>query len=311
MKPAKTIKRLWFIIALFGLCSCEQNDSTGSNTNTNKVNAIHVTDFSGQKISLSKPASRIVALAPHIVENVYSAGAGENLVGAVAYSNYPDQAQSLPLVGGYASTNLEKIVELNPDLIIAWQSGNKTKNIDQMKQLGFTVYVDQPHSLEDVAKSLRDIGTLSGHSQAAEAAAVQYLKQLQDIRQQNKHKSSVSVFYQVWNDPLQTINGQHIISNAMSLCGGQNVYADEATIAPVINIESILQRDPLAIIASGMSDARPEWLDDWKKWPSLTAVQKGNLFFVDPDHIQRHTIRILLGVKSICEQFDLARQRER
>lgn len=308
MKSSNTIKCALISVALFSLSGCGQDDPV--NLNASQANAIHVTDFSGQKISLSKPATRIVALAPHIVENVYSAGAGDKLVGVVAFSNYPDQAQSLPLVGGYASTNLEKIVELNPDLIIAWKSGNKSKNIDQMKKLGFTVYIDQPHALEDVAKSLRDIGTLSGHSKTAEAAAIQYLQQLQNIRLQNQQKSTVSAFYQVWNDPLQTINGQHIISNAMSLCGGKNIYADEATIAPVINIESILQRDPQAIIASGMSDARPEWLDDWKKWPSLTAVQKDNLFFVDPDHIQRHTIRILLGVKSICERFDLARQRE-
>jgi len=171
------------------------------------------------------------------------------------------------------------------------------------------VYIDQPDNLEDVAKSIRDIGVLAGRSEIAEAAAADYLSKVRQIKQLNQAKAKVSTFYQVWNDPLQTINGKHIISDAIALCSGQNIYAEEPVIAPVINIESILQRDPLAIIASGMSSARPEWLDDWKSWPSLTAVKNDNLFFVEPDHIQRHTVRILLGIESICSHLDMARQR--
>lgn len=270
---------------------------------------IQVTDFSGNLVSLDKPATKIVALAPHIVENVFTAGAGDQLVGVVAYSNFPEQATSLPLVGGYASTNLEKIIELNPDLVIAWESGNTSASVERIKELGFTVYIDQPDTLADIAKSLRDIGTLTGHSEISEGAAKRYLSEVERQRTLNQAKSKVSTFYQVWNEPLQTINGGHIISDAISLCGGQNIYASETVIAPIINIESILERDPQTIIASGMSSARPEWLDEWKAWLSLTAVQKNNLFFVNPDHIQRHTVRILLGIEAICTHFDIARER--
>jgi len=307
MKQQRLVIKLFFsVITSLALIGCEQGDET---TDKQHKTEFEVTDFDGNRVSLSKPASKIVALAPHIVENVFTAGAGESLIGVVTYSNFPERAKNLPLVGGYSNTNLEKIVELNPDLIIAWESGNAAASLEQIKQLGFNVYIDQPDNLEDVAKSIRDIGVLAGRSEIAEAAAADYLSKVRQIKQLNQAKAKVSTFYQVWNDPLQTINGKHIISDAIALCSGQNIYAEEPVIAPVINIESILQRDPLAIIASGMSSARPEWLDDWKSWPSLTAVKNDNLFFVEPDHIQRHTVRILLGIESICSHLDMARQR--
>jgi len=307
MKQQRLVIKLFFsVITSLALIGCEQGSET---TDKQHKTEFEVTDFDGNRVSLSKPASKIVALAPHIVENVFTAGAGESLIGVVTYSNFPERAKNLPLVGGYSNTNLEKIVELNPDLIIAWESGNAAASLEQIKQLGFNVYIDQPDNLEDVAKSIRDIGVLAGRSEIAEAAAADYLSKVRQIKQLNQAKAKVSTFYQVWNDPLQTINGKHIISDAIALCSGQNIYAEEPVIAPVINIESILQRDPLAIIASGMSSARPEWLDDWKSWPSLTAVKNDNLFFVEPDHIQRHTVRILLGIESICSHLDMARQR--
>ena len=91
--------------------------------------------------------------------------------------------------------------------------------------------------------------------------------------------------------------------------GGENIYADEIAVAPVINIESVLERDPEVIIASGIGNNSPEWLDDWKEWPSMTAVAHDNLLFVNPDHIQRHTVRLALGLESLCAQMDAARER--
>jgi len=113
----------------------------------------------------------------------------------------------------------------------------------------------------------------------------------------------------VWNSPIRTINGKHIISNAIALCGGVNIYANESAIAPIINIESILERNPEVILASGMSDSKPEWLEEWKDWPALQAVTLDNLYFVDPDHIQRHTVRILEGIETICAQLQEAREK--
>ena len=271
--------------------------------------AVQVTDFSGSIVRLDKPAQRIVALAPHVVENVFTAGAGNQLVGVVAYSDFPEVANSLPIVGGYAKTNLEKILQLQPDLVIAWESGNSDASVARIQELGFPVYVDQPDKLDDVAKSIKDIGTLAGTSKIANAAANKYLQKIENVRTKKLHENAVTTFYQVWNSPLRTINGNHIISDAIELCGGSNIYANESAIAPMVNIESILERDPEVILASGMSNARPDWLDDWKDWPSLNAVTLDNLYFVNPDHIQRHTVRILIGIDTICAHLHEARSK--
>jgi len=297
------------IVGVLTACNSQQTSQSNEQTDANPISAINVSDFNGSVLTLIKPAQRIVALAPHIVENVYTAGAGDQLVGVVAYSDFPEAASSLPIVGGYAKTNLEKILELKPDLVIAWESGNSDSSVERIQELGFPVYVDQPDKLEDVAKSIKDIGVLAGTSNVADIAAAQYLEQIERVRMQKLYHQPVPTFYQVWNSPLRTINGNHIISDAIELCGGVNIYADEPAIAPIINIESILERDPETILASGMSDARPEWLDEWKDWPSLSAVKLDNLYFVNPDHIQRHTVRITKGIDTICAQLQEARDK--
>lgn len=303
---------LVFLLNLLVSCNVQQTEQAKNQQqdSSHVINTlVQVTDFNGSRISLKKPAKRIVALAPHIVENVYTAGAGDQLVGVVAYSDFPKAATLLPIVGGYTKTNLEKILELKPDLVIAWDSGNSDASVARIKELGFAVYVDQPDKLADVAKSIRDIGVLSGTSDVAEQAANKYLQQIEQMRLKMLGKPLVSTFYQVWNSPLRTINGSHIISDAIKLCGGVNIYADQSAIAPIINIESILERDPDVILASGMSNSRPEWLDEWKNWPSLSAVTSDNLYFVNPDHIQRHTVRILKGIDAICRQLQDARDK--
>ncbi|GHA02426.1 cobalamin-binding protein [Arenicella chitinivorans] len=297
--------RRLIVFSLLLLVACQQETQTTKQIASDT--SVSVVDFSGATVTLKKPAERIVSLAPHITENIYSAGAGNKLIGVVSYSDYPAAVTDLPLVGGYASINVEKIIELQPDLIISWESGNSTASIQQLQALGYPVYIDQPDTLADVAHSIKDIGVLSGTTAEAARVAENFLISIKEIEEQYKSKPTLKTFYQVWNDPLQTINGTHIISDAIALCGGVNIYADEAVIAPVINIESILERNPDAIIASGMSSARPDWLDEWYAWPSINAVQNDHLFFVDPDHIQRHTVRILLGINTICKQLDAAR----
>jgi iron complex transport system substrate-binding protein len=300
-----------FTILLFG-CDSQPIQPSQQYAETAELaisTAIQVTDFNDSIVRLEKPAQRIVALAPHVVENVFTAGAGAQLVGVVAYSDFPEEAKSLPIVGGYTKTNLEKILELQPDLVIAWESGNSDASVARIKELGFPVYVDQPDELIDVAKSIKDIGVLAGTKQIANVAAINYLEKLDRIRTRKLHQHPVTTFYQVWNSPLRTINGNHIISDAIELCGGINIYANESAIAPMVNIESILERDPEVILASGMSHARPEWLDDWGQWPSLSAVKSDNLYFVNPDHIQRHTVRIINGINTICQQFQEARNK--
>ncbi|MEM8500336.1 MAG: cobalamin-binding protein [Pseudomonadota bacterium] len=276
-------------------------------TVTLQAHAVEVTDFLGRKVVLIEPAKRVIALAPHIVENVYSAGAGDQLVGVVSYSNYPDAAQSIPIVGGYKSFSLEAILTLKPDLILMWASGNGMKALSQLEALDLAVYVDELHKLEQIATSIRDIGLLTGHHAEADANAAKFLEGLAQLRVRYDNSSSVSMFYQVWNEPLQTLNGEHIINDVIELCGGRNIFADAVVLAPKISLESVIVGNPDAIVASGMGEARPEWLDEWHSWPALSAVKNDHLFFVPPDILQRHTPRILLGARQLCGQLEQVR----
>lgn len=270
---------------------------------------VTVNDYQGREVTLSQPAQRIVALAPHLVENVYSAGAGDALVAAVNYSDYPPEAQGLPQLGSYRAISQEAVLAIKPDLVVLWGSGNGETLQRQLERLGLVVYVDEPRTLEDVARSIEDIGVLTGTSAQAESATRAYMERLQSIRNRYADRDPVSVLYQVWNQPLQTLNGEHLVSDVIRLCGGRNAYADAKPLAPTINMESVLERDPEVIVASGMGEERPDWLDEWKQWPELTAVQRDNLFFVPPDLIQRHTLRILEGAELFCRHIDRARQR--
>jgi iron complex transport system substrate-binding protein len=269
---------------------------------------ISVVDFAGRLVTLEQPAQRIIALAPHIVENTFSAGAGEQLVGVVDYSNYPAAAQDIPRVGNYAAWSMEEIVALQPDLVLMWGSGNGMQRLVAAEKLGLTVYVSEPRKLSDIAATIRAIGQLAGTERVSEVEARRVEQEIQRLRNSYSEQAGLNVFYQVWNQPLQTINGDHLISQVITLCGGSNIYRNSEILAPRVNIESVIQRDPDAIIASGMDAARPEWLDEWKAFPSMKAVQENALFFIHPDLIQRPTTRILAGAQIMCEQLASYRQ---
>ena len=269
--------------------------------------AITVQDFSGREVTLDQPAKRIVALAPHIVENLYSAGAGDKLVGVVSYSNFPDEAKNVPEVGSYNAFSLEQVLALNPDLVVMWGSGNGMQTLSKFEALGIPVYVSELRQLSDVPKSIRNLSQLAGTPAIGEAEASRIETELNALHRRYGEKRSLSVLYQIWNDPLQTVNGEHLISEIISLCGGYNIFGDARSLAPRVSIESVLLRDPDAIVASGMGEARPEWLDQWRAYPSLTAVADEALFFVNPDHLQRPSARIVLGAQSLCQQLDQIR----
>lgn len=266
--------------------------------------AVTVQDFAGREVRLEQPARRIVALAPHIVENVFSAGAGNRLVGVVSYSNFPEAAKAIPEVGSYNAFSMEKVLALRPDLVVMWGSGNGMQTLSRLEELGIPVYVSELRHLTDIPDSIRRLGRLAGTEAAGSAEAGRIAGELDALRRQYAGRRLLSVFYQIWNDPLQTVNGEHLISEVITLCGGRNVFADARSLAPRISIEAVLLRDPDAIVASGMGKARPEWLDEWRAYPTLKAVQGEALLFVNPDHVQRPTARVLLGARHLCQQLD-------
>ncbi len=271
------------------------------------TSTVSVVDDSGQTITLNKSAQRIVALAPHVVETLYTAGAGNKIVGAVDYSDYPNAAKSIPRVGGYSIINLEAIVALQPDLVIAWETGNSPAAIEKLRMLGIPVYLSQPNTLEDIGAEIKRFGVLAGTEPVANKAAEQYAQRLSTLRQRYQNRSTVRVFYQISEAPLMTIGGKQIITNALSTCGGKNVFDQLKPMASVITSEAVIAANPEVIVTSGMQKLNPTGLDFWKKWPALTATQRNNFFFIDPDLMNRNGPRMLAGTEDLCKALQTAR----
>ncbi len=272
------------------------------------AHAAEVRDDAGNVIVLNKKPDRIVSLAPHVTEMLFAIGAGDSIAGAVEYSDYPDQARSIPRVGGYSRLDVERIVALNPDLVVAWQDGNGSAAINRIRQLGLTVYVTEPVELLDVASNMQRLSLLTGTRHQGSKAAQQFRNEYRRLQLRYARKKSISVFYQLWHKPLMTATDRHLIGKVVNLCGGNNVFAGLAGTTPKIDLEAVLAVNPQAIVASGMSEARPEWLDHWRQWPQLQAVKHGHLYFVPPDILQRHSPRILQGAKLLCQALEQARQ---
>jgi iron complex transport system substrate-binding protein len=238
---------------------------------------------------------------------MFAIGAGDRVVGVVEYSDYPPQAKQLPQVGGYIP-DLEKIVSLHPDLIIAWKSGNPVNTIDKLKNLGLTVYLNEANKITDIPAAMEKLGTLTGTAPNAKQAADKFRADYLTLQNKYTNQSILTVFYQIWDRPLMTINGKHLISDVMNLCGGKNIFENLNSLAPMVSVESVLSANPDVIVASGSDERQPIWLKDWRRWPKLKAVEQNHLFVIPPDLIQRPGPRILTAAKMICEDFYQARQ---
>jgi len=258
-------------------------------------------------VTLEHPAQRIISLAPSLTELLYAAGAGEKVVAAVEYSDYPPEAEKLPRIGRHDMLDMERILALEPDLVIAWQSGNPRASINRLRELGLNVYSAEPKSLSAIPGHIRKLGYLAGTNRIAQRESDAFEATLNSLQQRFAHAQSVRTFYQIWNVPLMSAGGNELINDIITLCGGENIFADIQLLAPKVSVEAVLLRDPEAIVASGMDEERPEWLDDWRQWPSITAVAEENLFFIHPDLLQRHTPRALEGAIQMCEQLESAR----
>ena len=270
--------------------------------------AAEIIDDDDQFVRLEKPASRIISLAPSLTELVYATGAGDKLVGVVDYSDYPPQAALLPIVGRFDLLDIERILELQPDLIIAWRSGNPRSSISQLKNLGLTVYIAEPKNLTSIANHIYKLSVLTGTQEEAKSAIQEFNRTYEELRTQYSNRAKIKTFYQVWDKPIITVGGNELINDIIELCGGENIFKEIQLVAPKIDQESVLIRNPAVIIASGSNTERPKWLDDWKRWPDLTAVTEGNLFFIIPELLQRHTPRALIGATQMCTYIERARE---
>lgn len=268
-----------------------------------------VADDAGREVCLDAPARRIVALSPGVTELLYAAGAGDSVVGAVSFSDYPPEAARLPRVGSYDRLDLEALLALAPDLVVAWAGGNPREQVDRLPRLGLPVFYSDVNDFAGIARSLERFGALAGSAAVAEEAARTLREEVAALRAEHAAAAPVPVFYQVWEQPLMTVNGEHWISQALALCGGENLFAEEGPLVPRIGVEAVLARDPEVILTGGMGEPDSSWLEAWRDYPEMTAVRRDNLFFIDPDLVQRATPRLLEGTRALCARLETARER--
>lgn len=255
-------------------------------------------------IPSAKPVTRIVALAPHIVESLFDIGAGDKIVATVDYADYPAEALDIPRVGGYYGIQMEKILALKPDLIIVWKGGNQDADIAQLEKLGLPVVYSEPKSLNGVAAELRLFGELTGLSANAELLAGQFEDDLEIIQRRYGNHHPVNVFYQLWSKPMMTVNKDTWINQLIETCGGVNVFANNPTEYPQISIENVIVAQPSVIIMPQEKSDKPQPKIDWQKWTVVPAVKNNHFMEVDADLIHRFSRRMLIGLGDMCKKID-------
>jgi iron complex transport system substrate-binding protein len=271
------------------------------------VAAVTAEDATGASIELASPARRIVSLAPHATELLFAAGAGERIVGVLAPADWPPEAASVPRVGTAAGLDLERIVALKPDLAVVWPY-LAPAHIERLRAMGIAVFVSDPRTPAAIAVELERLGTLAGTRPSAARAAAAFRARLSALDSHERGAAKLSVFYEIWHQPLYTVGGRHLITAAIRLCGGENVFGALAAPAPAVGIEDVLAARPEAIIAGTDNAIRPVWLDEWKRWRELPAVARGNLFVVDANLLHRAGPRFAAGAEQLCAALDQARE---
>lgn len=248
---------------------------------------------------------RIVTLAPHLAELVYAVGAGHLLVGVSAWTDYPPDAAELPVVGDAFAVDQERLALLRPDLLLAWKSGTAASVVDRLAARGFRIETVETRGLDDIAKALERIGRLTGHEPGGEQAAASFRAGIERLARAYEDSAPIRVFYQISRSPLYTVNGKHFVSELIDICGGRNVFADLGELAPLVDVEAVLVRDPEVLLAS--ADHGPDAFDVWRRWPALAANRLDNHFLLPADRIGRASPRLIEAGETLCRTLDQAR----
>lgn len=270
------------------------------------LSEISVVDDQGRTLTLPQPASRVISLAPHVTENLYAIGAGDLLVGAVSYSDYPEAAKHLPRVGDYANLNIERILSLQPDLVVAWIDGSPGSQLARIESLGIPVLRESPDSFAEIANALRRLGAATGRNKGAEQTASDLEMRIGVLREKYQSQMQLRVFYQLWHQPLITANNSQLIDQMIKLCGGENIFASRPEVAPRVNIEAVIAADPDLILA-GVERHDPHWRDLWQPWSQMKVIRYQLLYGVNADEVHRATVRAVDGAEQVCSLLDEAR----
>lgn len=240
-------------------------------------------------------AQRVVSLAPSLTEIVIELGAADLLVGVLDGGPRPEEVARLPSVGRHGQLDIERLLSLQPDLLLLWPGSVSAAQRDQLRRLSIPTYTAEPHTLNELADQIEQIGERLGRADRARQAAKEVRERLAALRERYRRDVPLSVFYQVWDQPLYTVGGGQIISDALAVCGARNVFEDLTLPAPQVSIESVLQRDPEVILASDAA-----LLPAWKTWSQLKAVKTGRLIAVPDKGLERASGQMVEAVAKMC-----------
>jgi iron complex transport system substrate-binding protein len=282
--------------------ACALAAAFATGTAAHGARALEVRDDRGVTVSLPAPAGRIVALAPHLAEIAFAVGAGAKLVGVSSFSDFPDAARRLPVVFDWGRTDLERVLALRPDVVLAWRSGNPPLQIERLERLGLRVVVTEVRGFGDVPALMRLVGRLAGTEARADEEALRFEAEVARLRREYSGRRPVAVFLEIWHAPMITINGAHVFSEAIGLCGGRNVFAGAPVTTPLVSREQLLGSRPEAIVTGSRADR-----EAWKGLEAVPAVRANRVYAVDADHMHRLGPRLVDGARELCRELDRAR----
>ena len=269
--------------------------------------ALRIVDDTGHEVVLAQPARRIVSLAPHLTELVYAAGAGDQLVAVGKYSDFPPEALSKPVISDAFAVNYEALEQLKPDLVLMWGSGTPERTKSKLRTLGVPVYEIEVRSVDELAGTLRNIGRLAGTESVAQARAQAIEHDWAALKSTYSGRRPVRVFFQLWDAPLMTLSGQHLISSAIAACGGANVFGEVPTLTATVSWEAAVKRDPELVLTAG-SPGEPAKPGRWAEFPQVSATRRGEFGRIEGNLIARSGPRFVDGARELCEAIDRARQ---
>lgn len=259
------------------------------------------TDEIGRRIDIPSVPKRIVSLAPNITETLFALGLDEEIVGVTMFSTYPEEARMKPKVGSYINISLEKVIALNPDLIIATADGNKKEIVLQMEGLGFPVYTINPEDFDDIFETIMNIGRITGKESSAKTLVRDLEQRVETIVSLTRDIEKPRVFLQIGIDPLVSVGKNTIHTKLITLAGGISVTGDVEMQYPRLSIENVIFKKPDIIIVSSMKRGGnfERVRSQWKKWTDIPAVQNDRIHIINSDLTDHSSPRIVEGLEEL------------
>jgi iron complex transport system substrate-binding protein len=266
--------------------------------------AVNVTDDTGRELTLPHVPQRIVSIAPGATEMLFAAGAGARVIATVEFADEPAEARQVPRIGDSNAIDMERVVALKPDVIVIWEGGNNSGQVAQLERLGIPLYRERVSRLADLAPSLRRLGALVDAPAVAEKSARDVETRLAALAKRFGGRAPITVLLQVWNRPVYTVGGAQMMSDSLRLCGARNLFADLKTPGPAVDVEAIIARNPQAIVAVAPPGTAHEWLEEWKRFSTLSAVKSGALIPFEDQRLSRLGPSAVGGTEALCEALD-------